>query len=562
MFRLHWLQVRGATRGMPRRGPGHRKQWPALGLVVCLAVLQSGCQSGPFSNCGGGCGSGSGLFSPCGFFGRVSSRVFTRSSRSAGCCESGVVSGAPMEYPAPTTVAPSTVITSPSTSAVPSYQAMPGSVSPPSSVPPLPDTPTEMNPIETTPKSRVVPGPSSGTSSASPSGKISYQTRRVDPSSRLARRPVNLSRTQVATPVPTPRSAQALSGPRPKSSATPDNDDALDHLPPLDLPGEVTRSAATPPVPPAADRAAKQGENATKKLDARREPPAPAADDLDLTSATTPITEPGTSASAGPGINRFVAVDLKLAGGGAPSVDGLKWLVDKGYRTVLDLRESSEVPASFIADVTRMGLRYVALPISLTTIDRDHVDRFNFEMAAGEARPLFFFDSDGTRAGALWYIRRVANDRVDHQIARREAQELGLTNASYWSAATTYVEKLSHPQAATTSQSLPAIATDATPPIKTASLNQKSEAASPAQRATVAAVIIDDKPGSLPSFLSASHATESVAWRPFAAMVVTGLSVPLAYWSRTLPTAVLAKVRASLPGSVHGPRSLPVESGV
>ena len=135
-----------------------------------------------------------------------------------------------------------------------------------------------------------------------------------------------------------------------------------------------------------------------------------------MTSAPAPAAEADpASSSIGTGITRFAAVDLKLAGGSCTSADGLKWLVDKGYRTVLDLRESSEVPSSFIAEVTSLGLRYVALPISLKTIDRDHVDRFNFEVAAGEARPLFFFDSDGTRAGALWYIRRIANDRVDHR---------------------------------------------------------------------------------------------------------------------------------------------------
>ena len=52
---------------------------------------------------------------------------------------------------------------------------------------------------------------------------------------------------------------------------------------------------------------------------------------------------------------RFLAVDLKLAGGGAPSTPGLQWLVEKGYRTLLDLREPSEVPASFIAEVTQQG---------------------------------------------------------------------------------------------------------------------------------------------------------------------------------------------------------------
>ena len=265
----------------------------------------------------------------------------------------------------------------------------------------------------------------SGPSGALPGNKTSYQTRRQDPNSRLARRPIRLPQTTASTLEPTSRSAQALARRATAETRGADDQDPLDHLPPLDLPGEVTKSAATPPVPPAADRNEKSGSEAEKKAAVKGESPAPAADDLDLTSGSSPAGQPSPSASVGPGIKRFVAVDLKLAGGSAPATDGLKWLVDKGYRTVLDLREPSEVPSSFITDVTNLGLRYVALPISLKTIDRAHVDRFHFEIAAGEARPLFFFDSDGTRAGALWYIRRIADERIDQQIARREAEELG-----------------------------------------------------------------------------------------------------------------------------------------
>ena len=85
MFRLHWLQAGGSARGTPRRDRTRRRRWPALGLLACAGLVQSGCQSGPFSNCG----DGSGLFSPCGFFGRVSSRVFNRSNGTAGCCGQG-----------------------------------------------------------------------------------------------------------------------------------------------------------------------------------------------------------------------------------------------------------------------------------------------------------------------------------------------------------------------------------------------------------------------------------------------------------------------------------------
>src|SRR5262249_38214310 len=215
----------------------------------------------------------------------------------------------------------------------------------------------------------------------------------------------------VSTPEPTSRSAQA----RPRSGANDagefDDQDPLDHIPPLDLPGEVTRSSATPPGPATAGPAAKARDvektaPAANPTAARAETAVSSFNELDLTSATISPPEQSPSASVGPGIARFVAVDVKLAGGSAPNGAGLNWLVEKGYRTVLDLRESSEVPSSFISLVANHGLRYVALPIGLKSIDRNHIARFNFEIAAGEARPLFFFDSDGTRAGALWYIRR------------------------------------------------------------------------------------------------------------------------------------------------------------
>jgi protein tyrosine phosphatase (PTP) superfamily phosphohydrolase (DUF442 family) len=296
-----------------------------------------------------------------------------------------------------------------------------------------------LNPVDPTAKSKVVPAPSGGGASRStgPQG-ASYQTRGQDSGARIARRRSdNASKTTVTTPEPTLRSARAATRLDQSDQITVDPD-PLDNIPPLDLPGEVPRSS-TPPVPPAAE----PGSAAAKKPDKKSEAPAPPASEIDLTSITLPAPEHATSASVGPGLARFVAVDLKLAGGSLPSSTSLDWLVEKGYRTLLDLRESSEVSPSFIADVTKRGLRYVALPIGPESIDREHVRRFAFEVAAAEARPLYFFDSDGTRSGAFWYIRRIATDHVDEQVARREAEELGLSDhTSYWSAVTKYVSSL------------------------------------------------------------------------------------------------------------------------
>lgn len=92
--------------------------------------------------------------------------------------------------------------------------------------------------------------------------------------------------------------------------------------------------------------------------------------------------------------------------------------------------------------------------------------RFNFELAMGEARPLYFFDSDGTRTGTLWYIRRVAVDRVNTEIARREAEDLGLKNPDYWSAARSCLERLDN---------LRSQALDATGPVSAADPQKTAE---------------------------------------------------------------------------------------
>jgi protein tyrosine phosphatase (PTP) superfamily phosphohydrolase (DUF442 family) len=389
------------------------------------------------SNCGG-C---SGLLGPCSFFSRVRARVFNRTNGAADCCEPGMVIGTPVESSAPATVLTPGVSPSYPASGTTRSVVTPGST----------DSSTELYPADPPAKVKVVPPPSGGGAArqGGPQG-ASYQTRGQDSGARLARRRTDYaSKTTVTTPEPTLRSARAASR-SDRADQAPGEADPLENIPPLDLPGDAP-SSSTPPVPPAAQPGAEPGAAAAKKPDKKIEAPAPAANEIDLTSITLPV--PAPSASVGPGLARFVAVDLKLAGGSLPSPASLDWLVEKGYRTLLDLRESSEVSPTFIADVTKRGLRYVALPVGPGSIDAEHVRRFAFEVAAADARPMYFFDSDGTRSGALWYIRRIATDRVDQQVARREAEELGLSDqTSYWSAATKYISSLGPAETTSTSK--------------------------------------------------------------------------------------------------------------
>jgi protein tyrosine phosphatase (PTP) superfamily phosphohydrolase (DUF442 family) len=554
---LDWLKTGRAPRGTPRRR-GAARRLVSLGLIAGLALVQAGCQSGPFSN-SGGCSS-------CGFFRRTTSRILNRPSN---CCGSSVVGDSPaVEYSSPSTVV------GPGATSAPMYAPGMGTTTVPSKVP-LPDAPTTLEP---TPSARPGGAPGTGSTSGlgSGAGRTSYYTRQ-SATKTAVRLDSGLApgRASISRPSTEPSDDATTSG---------EDDNPLDHLPPLGLPGEVTQSATASPAPSAAQPEGKAGVGVGTSA-ASRSSGSTVEDAVSLLAADT-TAEPDAVAGAGTGIARCAPVDPKLAGGSLPTVAGLGWLAEKGYRTVLDLRPSGEVSPAFMAEAAARGLRYVALPVALERLDADRLARFQFELAAPEARPLFFFDTDGSRAGALWYIRRVSVDHVDAQIARREAEEIGLRDQATWQVTTSYVDGLSaaraHPAPARGAADPPSPpAADAGNPAEFPPARKGEEAEATGSDAADGVIISDttgerpeasDRPvfempnpaptvarddvpaGSLPL-------QDVVSWRPFAAILLTGLSLPLAYWTRTAIPDAIARARASLPAPAPRPRSLPHESG-
>jgi hypothetical protein len=573
MIRLRSLLAGRAIRGTPRPGFARSWRWLGYGLLTCLVLFQAGCASDPCGGC-----NGLGLFGPTGFFARTSYRIFNHPVPVAEpCCGATVVAPAPITVAAP---AAATVVPGPPTAVV-------APAAPPSAVPPAPSA-SELEPI---PRSSIEASPKSGTRNQNPNAqpdRAGFNTRRSDPSTRVARRRSDdATGITIASPGPISRPAQA---------GQIDPEDALDHLPPLDLPGEVTGST-TPPRPPAARRPTESASDANKSTQTES---SPSESELEVGAVSTPAPDPSPLSSATPPLARFVAVDLKLAGGSAPTAAGIKWLGDKGYRTVLDLRETSEVPPAFVADITDRGLRYIALPITLKTFDLAHITRFNYELAAADSRPLYFFDTDGSIAGALWYVRRVNVDHVDQEVARREAKELGLADRAYWQAAADFLAVMSAPSsraagdaAAKAAGSVPAktaraasrndndtkargvLAKDSpTPaPSQPAAAPKNVPTAKNGDKEPVAVAVAPPKsaappetkpvtPPQPPASPDPDAYRDPNAWRPFAAMVITGLSLPLAFWTRTVVPTMVGKALASLPAPRLRPRSLPSKSDV
>ncbi len=584
MFRFPWLRGSRSARGTPplrRALRGH----PFLLPILCLVALaQTGCQSGflgPCSSCNT-CSDG-----PIRTWFRQRGWSLNRSEPVYGA---PVASGVPVVEGAPAVIAPAPM------------------GSPGSGLPAATEVSPSLEPIpgpDRTPSASPGPTPSSGTSSTTGSGgsssggspgarapngatgKLNYEAARPRFWFDRGSGSRNAQRTYAQrTPSPTYRSAQGVavaSGttePAPKpSDVRPTELSMLDNLPPLDLPRDQSRSEVKTAAASPADR-----EPEPSVLPA----PVEAAANLSAEATTPPLP---TEVSVAPGLKRFAVVEPKLAGGSLPSTDGLDWLNEKGYKTLLDLREPGDVQSTFLAEVSRRGLRYISLPISLTTVDRDHVARFGFEIALADARPLYFFDADGKRAGALWYLHRMTdkNESYDSEEASRQAEELGYGDGPFKKAAQTYLDSLKKAAA-------PA-PTPASPPAKAPG----QDVSTPAPPRTAAAVqpvpapglapgappvlpdqsTIPEKPESLvlpeaatlnlaratdanistaPTRRDGSTAGDPNAWRPYLALILAALGVPIAYCGRSI-IQFRGLIRASLPKPRRPLRSLPAASG-
>lgn len=299
------------------------------------------------------------------------------------------------------------------------------------------------------------------------------------------------------------------------SSASSNRSDPLINLPPLSAVPQPAEDV-TPPVPPAA---------APVEL-----PPNPTAKPLSLTQ----------------GIARFKVVRPQIAGGSAPSDMGWSFLLEKGYRTVLDLRPTAEAKPNDVAAAHRAGLRYVLMPVTTETLDDGLMRRFSEELSQADNKPLFFFDNDGGRAAVLWYLHLVIEAKLDEPAAAREVSELGPREGALWLAATAYLESREAPRDQAPSVTTPAEVAPAEAPADTG----------PPPIVPPTALVPASASLSAPMFAPPAEYGDPTAWRPLAAMILTGLTVPLALLGRSAISRVTHR-RASLPAPKPGPRSLP-----
>ncbi len=143
-------------------------------------------------------------------------------------------------------------------------------------------------------------------------------------------------------------------------------------------------------------------------------------------------TQPPTGAEPPPAPNvdvpGFTVVKNQVASGQKPFADGLTWLREKGFRTVLHLRAPGEDDTAHRRQFEARGFRFVAIEVSAQTLSRDVVDQFNHAVGDASNLPLYVYDRDGALAGGLWYLHFRIVDGLSHEQAVSKAAPLGLNS--------------------------------------------------------------------------------------------------------------------------------------
>jgi protein tyrosine phosphatase (PTP) superfamily phosphohydrolase (DUF442 family) len=125
----------------------------------------------------------------------------------------------------------------------------------------------------------------------------------------------------------------------------------------------------------------------------------------------------------------YDGIESNVATGGQPTLEGMKWLKERGFKTVLNLLPDSEADPAEASMVRQLELEYISLPITPQTIDAAAIDEFNQIVDDTKNRPIFIHDSTGSRTGAMWYLHRVTVDKIPEDRALRQAERIGLKDS-------------------------------------------------------------------------------------------------------------------------------------
>lgn len=144
------------------------------------------------------------------------------------------------------------------------------------------------------------------------------------------------------------------------------------------------------------------------------------------------------------GIRNFTVVDATVACAGATETRVFRGLKERGYKSIVNLREATETGAAIPesrAMASDAGLKFIHLPFNATNPDESVVDEFIKAVSDPANQPVFINCGSANRVSALWLTKRMLVDKWDEARALEEAKFIGLSNEALQKFALAYVAK-------------------------------------------------------------------------------------------------------------------------
>jgi uncharacterized protein (TIGR01244 family) len=126
-----------------------------------------------------------------------------------------------------------------------------------------------------------------------------------------------------------------------------------------------------------------------------------------------------------PGIANYKRLHERLAVSGTISPEAMKQLKAMGFRTVVDLRTEAEGTAEEKAAVEALGLRYVSVPVTPSTLSLKDVEAVAGVLADGAAAPVLLHCAASNRVGGVYGVVQVLEGKSLSE-AEAAARDAGL----------------------------------------------------------------------------------------------------------------------------------------
>src|SRR3972149_10152815 len=140
-------------------------------------------------------------------------------------------------------------------------------------------------------------------------------------------------------------------------------------------------------------------------------------------------------------IPNYTRPDHEIAFAGQPPEEVFAKLKEGGFHTILSLRHAEEISFDEKKAVEDLGMTFVNIPITNSTITDDKVEQFSRVVSDPENKPLLIHCGAASRVGGMWYIYRALFDKAPEEQSLEEAAVRGLDSPVLEGGVLDYVKK-------------------------------------------------------------------------------------------------------------------------